>query len=435
MIKNRNKYKIHRVIIAFLAITIASLSFINSVYATTINSAEIYDGGDCGSLLKYKGIIVKVTYAQYLHNGNEYPAYCMDKTKLGVGTTEPYTVSVQEMITDVGLWRTIVNGYPYKSIQELGVENKQEAFTATKQAIYCYIHGNNPDDYEPIGEAGERTLNAMRKIVENSNNSTETKISNNIKIKTDIDEWKQDTIDKQYLSKEFSISPQAEIKNYKVEITNENRIDIGGIKLTNLQNEEKDEFLPNENFKILIPIKNLNEAGTINIKVKTQMATKPVLYGTAPNSDYQDYALVGEIYEDGAGETNDYYSKNETKIIITKQAKDTDEPLENVEFELLDENKNVVYTNLKTNVEGRIVIDNLIPGKYYIKEVNTINGYERYEELIDAEVSLHEQLTVKVYNNKEKEPNIEVKISEKSKEVQTKEVEAKEIKRLPVTGM
>ncbi len=31
-----------------------------------------------------------------------------------------YSVSVNEAITDVNLWRIIINGYPYKSIQELG---------------------------------------------------------------------------------------------------------------------------------------------------------------------------------------------------------------------------------------------------------------------------------------------------------------------------
>ncbi len=72
-------------------------------------------------------------------------------------------MSINSAIKDVGLWRRIINGYPYKTIKELGVENKEEAFTATKQAIYCYIHGNNPEDYGAIGSAGQRTLNAMKK--------------------------------------------------------------------------------------------------------------------------------------------------------------------------------------------------------------------------------------------------------------------------------
>lgn len=424
MTKTRCKGVIVKSLIGTIIYILASLSFINSVYAKNIETANIYSVGDCGALLKYKGTIVKVSYVQYINDGIEYPAYCLDKTKPGAESS-PYTVSVNQMINDVGLWRRIVNGYPYKSIQELGVANKEEAFTATKQAIYCYIHGNNPNDYEPIGEAGERTLNCMKQIITNSQNSSETKIANNVKVNKGEDEWKQDKIDSQYLSKEYSILSPSEIQDYKIKITNENKIDIGGIKVTNLQNEEISEFKANEKFKVLIPIKNLTESGSIKINVETKMKTKPILYGMAPNSNYQDYALTAETYEDSTGESIDYFSRNETKIIIVKQDKDTNEPLENVEFEVLDEKRNVVYSGLKTNNEGKIVIENLIPGKYFIKEVNSVNGYEKYEELIDTEVGLHEQVTVNVYNSKEKKPSIDVEKNERSKEV----------KRLPVTGM
>lgn len=424
MTKTRCKGVIVKSLIGTIIYILASLSFINLVYAKNIETANIYSVGDCGALLKYKGTIVKVSYVQYINDGIEYPAYCLDKTKPGAESS-PYTVSVNQMINDVGLWRRIVNGYPYKSIQELGVANKEEAFTATKQAIYCYIHGNNPNDYEPIGEAGERTLNCMKQIITNSQNSSETKIANNVKVNKGEDEWKQDKIDSQYLSKEYSILSPSEIQDYKIKITNENKIDIGGIKVTNLQNEEISEFKANEKFKVLIPIKNLTESGSIKINVETKMKTKPILYGIAPNSNYQDYALTSETYEDSTGESIDYFSRNETKIIIVKQDKDTNEPLENVEFEVLDEKRNVVYSGLKTNNEGKIVIENLIPGKYFIKEVNSVNGYEKYEELIDTEVGLHEQVTVNVYNSKEKKPSIDVEKNERSKEV----------KRLPVTGM
>lgn len=423
-ITNKNK-----IVVVVAIIILAVLNFINSVYATNINSANLYSIGDCGSLLKYKGMIVKVSYVQYTNEGEEYPAYCLDKTKKGVGDIE-YSVSIDKMINDVGLWRVIINGYPYKSIQELNVANKEEAFTATKQAIYCYIHENKPEDYEGIGEAGERTLNAMKQIISNAQNSKEIKISNNVKIIKDKDKWKQDKIDKKYISKEFSILSETQIQNYKIKITSENEKNIEGIKLTDLQNKEKEEFSPNEKFKILIPIKNLTDPGNINIKVETKMKTKPILYGKAPDSSYQDYALTAKVYEDSTGEEKESYTKNETKIIILKQDKETKKILENVEFQILDENKNIIYTGLKTNKEGKIVVENLMPGKYFIKEVNTIKGYQKYEELIEAVVSLNEEYTIKVYNNKEKEPEITTDKKEKSKEVK-----AEEIKRLPITGM
>ena len=403
---------------------LSALGFINSVYATNINTANIYAVRDCGNLLTYKGTPVKVTYVEYINEGNHYPAYCMDKTKVGAETNS-YNVSIEGAVNDVGLWRRIINGYPYKSIQELGVANAQEAFTATKQAIYCYIHGNNPSDYGAIGEAGQRTLNAMHTIINNAQNSKESKISSTIKINKNSDSWKQDENEKNYVSKVYSVSAGANIQNYKIILSRKNNQDIGGIKLTDINNKTKTEFSPNEKFKILVPIKEMKEKGNFELKVEAKISTKPVLYGTAPNSSYQDYALTGATYEDGTGNIQDEYFKNETKIIILKQDEDTNEKLEGEEFELLDENKNVVYNGLKTDKDGKINIENIVPGRYYIKETNTKDGYLRFEDLIKIDINLNEQMTVTVNNKKEEKPKIET--SKNTTEV------SKKI--LPVTGM
>lgn len=403
---------------------LSALGFINSVYATNINTANIYAVRDCGDLLTYKGTPVKVTYVEYINEGNYYPAYCMDKTKVGAETNS-YNVSIEGAVNDVGLWRRIINGYPYKSIQELGVANAQEAFTATKQAIYCYIHGNNPSDYGAIGEAGQRTLNAMHTIINNAQNSKESKISSTIKINKNSDSWKQDENEKNYVSKVYSVSAGANIQNYKIILSRKNNQDIGGIKLTDIDNKTKTEFNPNEKFKILVPIKEMKEKGNFELKVEAKISTKPVLYGIAPNSSYQDYALTGATYEDGTGNIQDEYFKNETKIIILKQDEDTNEKLEGVEFELLDENKNVVYNGLKTDKDGKINIENIVPGRYYIKETNTKDGYLRFEDLIKIDINLNEQMTVTVNNKKEEKPKIET--SKNTTEV------SKKI--LPVTGM
>lgn len=403
--------------------TINSLNLKNIVNAESINSANIYSIGDCGSLLTYKGVTVKVSYVQYTQNGAEYPAYCLDKTKPGAETM-PYTVSISNAIQDVGLWRIIINGYPYKTIQELGVANKEEAFTATKQAVYCYVHGNNPNDYGAIGEAGERTLSAMKKIITDAQNSNETKISSTITINKNSDEWKQDENEKNYVSKAYTISAGANIENYKITITKDNGQDLGGIKLTDINNQEKSDFEPNEKFKILIPIKNMTEDAEFNIQVDAKVKTKPILYGTAPESGYQDYALTTATYEDGAGNVKDEYQKNETKIIIIKKDQEDGSLLEGVEFDLLNENKEPVYTSLKTNSEGKIVVENLVPGNYYIKETKTIDGYELYEQPIKVEIELNQEITVTVNNTKEEQPQID-----------TTKKASKEVKKLPVTGM
>lgn len=419
---NKTKKIIKKIIITFFIFILNSLSFFNCVQAVENFNINIYSAGDCGDLLIYKGVVVKAYYAEYTKDGVSYPAYCMDKTKKGIENGLSYNVSVSETIKDVGLWKIIINGYPYKTIQELGVANKQEAFTATKQAIYCYIHGNKLSDYSGIGEAGKRTLNAMSKIISDAQNSKETKISNTVTINKLSKEWKQDNIDKNYVSKTYNISAPAPIQNYKVKVSKEGSDNIGGIKITDEKNNEKQEFNSSEKFKILIPIKNMTEKGKIKLEVQTKINTKPIFYGKAPDSTKQDYALTTATYEDGIGESKEEYFKNETKLIIIKKDEETNETLQGVEFELLDENKNVVYADLKTDEEGKITVENLVPAIYYLKETKSIDNYEPYDELIKLELNLNETITVTVNNKKEKEPTIE--ITQKQMEV----------KKLPKTG-
>lgn len=422
-------YKIKKYIkVTFIVLAIIVLNFLNftnSVIASNLDIANVQAIGDCGSLLKYKGIIVKTTYIAYEDNGKLYPAYCMDKTKPGAEEGS-YTVSIDKAIQDVKLWKIITNGYPYKTIEELGVASKEEAFTATKHAIYSYIHGNQLSDYTPIGEAGQRTLNAMYKIINDANNSKEVQISNQVDIQRLQEYWEQDNVELHYVSKRYKVNANTRIDNYKVQVTDENGQIIDGIKITDENNNTKIEFNANEIFKILIPIKNMTEDKTIQIHIETKIETKPILYGKAPNSNLQDYALTADTYEDGTGDIKDNYSRNETKIIIEKQDKETKQKLQGVEFQLLDENKNVLYTNLQTGSDGRIKIENIIPGTYYIKETRTVSGYEIYEDLIEVNVNLNEEITVVVNNQKEEKPEIE-------KTVDKKEISYQKI--LPVTGM
>lgn len=409
---------------SFLVLNIFTI--FNSVQAVNINSANIISGGDCGSLLIYRGIVVKAYYAQYIQDGISYPAYCLDKTKHGVDNELSYSVLVQNAISDVKLWRIIINGYPYKTIEQLGCSNKEEAFTATKQAIYCYIHGNNPSDYKPIGEAGQRTLNALNQILRDAENCTETQISNTIKIIKEEDNFKVDELEKEYISKIYCVQAKTTISNYIVELQNGDSELPEGIKITDLKNTPKKEFSQNEKFKILIPIKNLTKESNFNIQIKTKINSKPVLYGQAPNSSYQDYALTAATYEDAEGNTQDTYYKNETKIKIIKQDKETKERLKNVEFNILDSNKEIIYSNLKTNNDGEIEVKNLIPGKYYIQEANAKDGYLLNKELIEFDISLNQTLTITIDNLFEKKPSIEK---------QEKEITETVVKKLPVTGM
>ena len=424
--KRRNKKIKKRILTIIIFLSLAIFTIANSVKAIEINSANIYSLGDCGTLLMRDGIYLKSEYAQYVKDGVSYPAYCLDRNKQGVNGEITYDVSINEKISDVRLWRVVINAYPYKSLEELGCLTKEEAYMATKQAVYCYIHGINVNDYVAVGQAGQRTLNALHKIVNDAANSTEMPISNIVNIIKENNKFTVDNKETEYVSKIYSVKAGTTITNYQVTLSKTNIELPEGIKITDINNNIKQQFSQNEKFKILIPIKNLTQNTDFSIKVNTNIKNKPVLYGRAPSTSNQDYALSAGMYEDAKGEITDTLYKNETKVKIIKQDKETKEKLENVEFNILDSNKKIIYSNLKTNSEGEIQITNLLPGKYYIQEANAKDGYILKEELIEFDIEFNQELTITIDNSLDKKPEIQI-----SKKQINKEIE----KKLPVTGM
>lgn len=420
-------------IISIIVILIGLIP-ISSKAVVPIDTAYIYANKKTEGLLMWKGLKIHTHLAVYKKDGKEYPAYCMNRELPGVEIGRSQTVDVKKLVNNVMVWRAIINGYPYKSISELGCNTEEEAYLATKQAVYCMITNRDVNEYSAIGEAGERTLNALKTIVNNARNSNQTKVSSELTVNEQEKLWKIDNLDSSYISKTFLVTANTSMSKYTVNVKN---LNIEGYKLVDQNNKEKTEFSNSEKFKILIPIQEVKQDGNFLIEVSAQVATKPVFYGESRDSGLQSYALTGYTYEEGTGSKKVYYTKNETKIIITKTDDKTGKKLEGVEFELLDKNQNKIYTEITTNKDGIATIDNLLPGIYYIRETKTLEGYQLYSKLIKVELELNEETTVNVINS-EKEPEIykeekktELAVREKKSNIKVKETGPK----LPKTGM
>lgn len=420
-------------IISIIVILIGLIP-ISSKAVVPIDTAYIYANKKTEGLLMWKGLKIHTHLAVYKKDGKEYPAYCMNRELPGVEIGRSQTVDVKKLVNNVMVWRAIINGYPYKSISELGCNTEEEAYLATKQAVYCMLTNRDVNEYSAIGEAGERTLNALKTIVNNARNSNQTKVSSELTVNEQEKLWKIDNLDSSYISKTFLVTANTSMSKYTVNVKN---LNIEGYKLVDQNNKEKTEFSNSEKFKILIPIQEVKQDGNFSIEVSAQVATKPVFYGESRDSGLQSYALTGYTYEEGAGSKKVYYTKNETKIIITKTDDKTGKKLEGVEFELLDKNQNKIYTEITTNKDGIATIDNLLPGIYYIRETKTLEGYQLYSKLIKVELELNEETTVNVINS-EKEPEIykeekktELAVKEKKSNIKVKETGPK----LPKTGM
>lgn len=439
------------IISSILLITL--ISAFSNCFAFEVGRKDLVSLGSCEVYLKHEDSLKHTDYVVYKKDGKEYPAYCVDPELSGIGTSGigNYAVDVTNKFKDVKLWRAIINGYPYKTIEELGVANRDEAFSATKFAIYTIYYNMDPSYYSPVDtEAGRRTYQALLRIVDNARKSTETPDNEQISISTESDVWNVET--NEFVSKIYTLNSKVSQGEYVVNIS---ETIPQKLKLTDLNNNEKNTFKIGEKFKITIPIKELKENGNFMLDIKANIKTKPVLYGKTTVAGTQNYAITGFMYEDAKCTYNEKYLKNLTKLTIIKKEYGTEKRLENVKFNILDENKNILYENKITNENGEIVLEKMLPGKYYISEIETLDGYNLYTDLIEINLDFNEEFEVVVNNtikdkteiNKQFE-NVEVtskstetvyNVENKSSEINKENIENKttlknNIKKLPITG-
>ena len=381
--------KVLKILLIVLLVIVANIGILVNTVQAVENGEKItiYSKGYFNRVIRNNGIVIKTAHAVYQENGKEYPVYCLNRELHGVGEyITTYDVKDQGKIEDLGLWRVVINGYPYKSIEQLGVTNEEEAYIATKQSIYCYIYNTGTELYSAINEQGERVINAMNNILENARNSNESFDNPNIEIEQS-EKWNVDEIENKYVSKEYKIKSNKNISKITLNLESQPK----GTKITNLDEDGK--------FKILIPIENLKESGKFKIKIQTELETKPIFLGEAPSNDLQNYLLTAYSYEDMDKEFEQEYEKNNTKIIIEKTDNDTNEVLKGAKFEILDEKQKSIRV-AETNNDGQVILDGLMPGIYYIKEVQAPNGYSIDSELKKVEIKLNQEISLTIKNNK-----------------------------------
>ena len=241
--------KVLKILLIVLLVILANIGILVNTVQAVENGEKItiYSKGYFNRVIRNNGIVIKTAHAVYQENGKEYPVYCLNRELHGVGEyIATYDVKDQGKIEDLGLWRVVINGYPYKSIEQLGVTNEEEAYIATKQSIYCYIYNTGTELYSAINEQGERVINAMNNILENAKNSNESFDNPNIEIEQS-EKWNVDEIENKYVSKEYKIKSNKNISKITLNLESQPK----GTKIINLDEDGK--------FKILIPIENLKD--------------------------------------------------------------------------------------------------------------------------------------------------------------------------------
>lgn len=411
------KLKITKVISIILLVIILLINLMNIVSASTpISSELIQDKGDCGRHLQYyktstsEWSYIICHFAVYTENGKQYPAYCLDQSAHGVGDEDDYTVKISKILDDEKVWRTIINGYPYKTPSQLGVENKYDAFVATKQAVYCILYNYNPKTrYRGADERGEKIASAIVKLVNIGKNGTQKMKDGTITISKNGALYEKEN----YFIQKMKVSSSVDISSYSITATA--NMPEGAI-ITDINNKEMKTFKGGENFLIKIPKKSMVKDINTTISIQGKCKTYPVFYGKAPSSSLQDYALTYDPYGDGTGKTTLDFKTNTGKIKIKKTESNSSTPIEGVVFGLYDKEKNLIE-EVTTDEEGIAIFNNLYQDNYILKEISTTKDYVLDEKEFDVNVEFNKETVVEVKNKLKKGQIKVIKVDSNNKEI------------------
>ena len=318
-------------------------------------------------------------------DGHFYPAYCVNSDLPGVGEHGGYSVTVTEAIQNPEVWRVLFNGFPYKTPAEMGVENDYDAFCATKQAVYCVLYGYQPSSrYKGGDDRGTKIANAIVNLVNYArNNPGHNYVSPQVSINKVGDLTKEGS----YYTQTFSVGSNIPLRDYYV-------YQISGLPsgsyFAGTDGSQRTNFSAGENFKVYIPQTSIVSDITSYIGVDGSCKSYPALYGKAPNTSVQNYALTLDPFENGSADTElSIKPTGEVTIEKTSTADNiwngviSGSLIPNAKYNLYNSSKGLVGT-YTTNNEGKIHISDLSIGTYYIKETTPV---PEFTTLNDTEYS------------------------------------------------
>ena len=275
------------------------------------------------------------------------------------------------------LWRVLVNGYPYKSAKEMGLDNDWDAYFATKQAIYRTIDGKSTDPYSAKDASGKKVVNKIKELVNIGKNGTQTYKDPVINI-SKVNQVGIDNKDSNYISQTFKVDSQVEMKEIKL-VLNSNSAPTGTY-IADTNNNKKTSFNQGDTFKILVPRNQVTEDIEVQVSVDGKCKTYPILYGRAPSEDLQNYLVTSDPFVMSTAKFTLEYSPS-GEIEIEKVSNGNSDITGKLEGEGLEgavfviESKDGEFKKeLTTDKNGKISLD-LELGTYVIYEKTAPNYY------------------------------------------------------------
>lgn len=329
-----------------LAVTLSLLVLLAGAASTpeeALGEVNIYSGGYSMKYLAVNGKVQTQSYTYFLYENSagetqEIPAYCVNPNQYGVPQTVPEGESIrylaEEKASDPKVVGLIANMYPHRSLEELGLDNKYQAFYAGKIALWCYLIPEWDISAVTVApgltgterEIGENILNAAVQIYTEGTRWTSV-AEPQLTTSPDQETAYPVTIDgAAYRQQVFTVTSPTWVDGQAVNVSfqdgtdvpegariaDENNQDITQVKVSNTGDGYKGTF------KVLYPEDSVaGQSGSVQLSLSADVYQYVVFY-----------ALCQEV--DQYGNLQSYLCDTDPKVSLLRNAisnySDTDEP-------------------------------------------------------------------------------------------------------------
>ncbi|MCU5516494.1 VaFE repeat-containing surface-anchored protein [Bacillus wiedmannii] len=338
----------------------------------------------------YSNSLGKDIRTEIIKNSSGQIAYC-----LTLGLKSPNGEDLPEMgKTDNVVYRVLLNGFPQKSIEQLGVANKNEAHYATQLAVWNAL---GQLDVNELKHENKNVEKAAKTIINAANTSEDTQdIFMNV---IPAEKQKAELKGEFFETNLYTVQTNAKSGSYKVVAKNA----PNGVKIVSENGEVKDQLSLGEKFRIQIP-KDI-KTGEFNLSVAANL-TKVQAIAYRGTDTVQNATVLLERNEEKLSSdlAVNWEAAGSLKI---KKVGENGEILAGAVFEVFNANNELVG-KITTGADGTAELNNLPIGTYTVKEIKAPTGYVSGDKPQTIEVKTGEIGAVQVVNNKVK-GNIEIK--------------------------
>ncbi|KIQ91328.1 hypothetical protein RW25_06020 [Bacillus sp. L_1B0_8] len=312
---------------------------------------------------------------ELLKNASGQIAYC-----LVYGLKSPNGTDLPEVgRTDDVVYRVLLNGYPQKTPEQLGVSTWQQAHYATQLSIWHALGQINTGELQFKDQAVEQATKAITYAADHTGDTQD------VYMNVQPTDKQEATLHGEYFeTTTYAVETNAKKGEYKIQLQEA----PAGTRVVTEQGEAKETFQLGEKFRVQVP--KSSKSAELSLRVTANLTNQhAVMYkGT---SVIQDATVLLERSQEKVSQDLQVFWKAVGGLKILK-VDEHKKPLAGAVFEVLASDQKSMGT-ITTNDKGIASLDNIEMGTYVVKEVKSPVGYILNDTPQTLEVKTGEMVT------------------------------------------